>query len=270
MSELATLTQSLDLTGAPSPGGAEELRSRVSAAAAAAAFELPSTEDLLAIPSAASPFSLPAAPSTGGGGDECACGAVSSASQPPLASPFGASCLATPRANAAPSAAAAAASGGSSRAVAKAMVTLQERVQELQGERDALTTDLNTTRADYAALRSEHSELRASLEEQAEALRRDVKAQLEEASAKHLALHKELDFVRDLAQAAEGEKRSAQAGVIQMERQLAGMRFEAETKIAVRSVASILPPLDVARPIPATILLCPLPAIRLSPPLARH
>ena len=52
--------------------------------------------------------------------------------------------------------------------------------------------------------------------------------------AQRLAMHKELDFVKDLAQAAEGEKRSAQAQLISMERQLAGMRFDAETRLQVR------------------------------------
>ena len=42
---------------------------------------------------------------------------------------------------------------------------------------------------------------------------------------------KELDFVKDLAQNAESEKRVAQSSRVELERQLAGLRFDSETRI---------------------------------------
>lgn len=126
-------------------------------------------------------------------------------------------------------------SSSGARAMDKAMATLQERVRVLQDERHTLVSEHAVMKVEHADMSAAHDTLRATFDEQVDSIRetaaREVKEALASSTAQRLALHKELDFVKDLAQAAEGEKRAAQSAVIQMERQLAGMRFDAETRL---------------------------------------
>ena len=121
------------------------------------------------------------------------------------------------------------------KAVAKAMAALQEKVKKLLSEKEDLTAQLATLQSQHAATQeafdSQSSKLASEIAAARATASSEVRATLASSGAQHLALHKELDYVRDLAQTAETEKRSAQVSVVAMERQLAGLRFDAETRI---------------------------------------
>ena len=104
------------------------------------------------------------------------------------------------------------------------MTALKDKVASLTAERDEFSSKL-------LQLQTAHDALRASFADAQAIAANDVRTAVAGMDAQNLALHKELDFVKDIAQAAESEKRAAQASVISLERQLAGMRFDAETRM---------------------------------------
>ena len=120
-------------------------------------------------------------------------------------------------------------------AVQKAMSAMHDKVKEVKAERDTLATDHAVLKSQHAEVSAAHATLSGTFDEQVEGIRvaaaREVKDSLAQSTSQKLAMHKELDFVKDLAQAAESEKRAAQAAQVQMERQMAGMRFDAETRM---------------------------------------
>ena len=115
------------------------------------------------------------------------------------------------------------------------MVALQDRVKMVTAERDQESGELEALRKQHDALRSAHEEMSARLVGEIEAAReaasKQVTLELAASGVQQLALTKELEFVKDLAQVAESEKRAAQQQVLGLERQIAGMRFDAETRI---------------------------------------
>ena len=96
---------------------------------------------------------------------------------------------------------------GSSRAVAKAMVTMQERVKVLTAERDGLASDLALLTSNHADLTEAHNELTARFDGEVDRVRSEASKEVKHAGmaaqTKTLSLHRELDFVKDLAQSAE-------------------------------------------------------------------
>ena len=103
------------------------------------------------------------------------------------------------------------------RATAKAMAAMQERLRVVLTERDTLVADHALLQSKHADVSAKYKKLKASYDEEVDGARgaaaNEVKEALSSSTAQRLALHKELDFVKDLAQAAESEKRAAQASV---------------------------------------------------------
>jgi len=97
------------------------------------------------------------------------------------------------------------------------MAAMQERLKVVLTERDTLVADHALLQSKHADICAKYKKLKASYDEEVDGVRgtaaNEVKEALSSTTAKRLALHKELDFVKDLAQAAESEKRAAQASV---------------------------------------------------------
>ena len=216
LSELSSLARGLDLGASVASGGASkasaedslrELRSTMQASA----FDLPPVDDFLTgsvLPRSSatslqstSPKRAPPAPA----------GTLNSPT------PAGTPLLDSSSSYQLPNTA-------NTKAVAKAMTALKDKVASLTAERDEFSCKL-------LQLQTAHDALRASFADAQAIAANDVRTAVAGMDAQNLALHKELDFVKDIAQAAESEKRAAQASVISLERQLAGMRFDAETRM---------------------------------------
>ena len=121
------------------------------------------------------------------------------------------------------------------RAAATAMASLLEKARVLTSERDEMRAKVDVLQAQVDKVQTSLDDQSAQLVTEVAAAQaiaaKEVKATLASTGAQHLALHKELDFVKDLAQAAETEKRAVQAQVMAMEKQIAGMRYDAESRI---------------------------------------
>ena len=108
---------------------------------------------------------------------------------------------------------------GGSKAVAKAMVSLQERVQALQGERDELAREVAALCDQNAQLQSgweaSCSQLQAKVDDQAREFALKLEQVQHKGEMRSASLLKELEMIKGMAQAAEGEKREKSAQVKQ-------------------------------------------------------
>ena len=97
---------------------------------------------------------------------------------------------------------------------------MQERLKVVLTERDTLVADHALLQSKHADICAKYKKLKASYDEEVDGVRgtaaNEVKEALSSTTAKRLALHKELDFVKDLAQAAESVRPRASVQACQL------------------------------------------------------